>query len=148
MSWNLYGLLLCLLLPTLAQAEIYQWRDEHGRLQFSDEPPDKKPAETVTLKPASGYSPPQAHRQVGKDVIRDSMRRSSRSDADKARLKSYRAAGVRREASSKASKESSCRRYRDRYRTYGVRPARTTSGVKAQRDHKRYLRGKIKEYCH
>lgn len=148
MTWNLYGLLVCLLLPTLAQAEIYQWRDEHGRLQFSDEPPDKKPAETVTLKPASGYSPPQVHRQVGKDVIRDSMRRSPRSDASKASIKAFRAASTRRAASAKASKESSCRRYRDRYRTSGVRPSRTASGARSQRDHKRYLRGKIKEYCH
>lgn len=128
-------------------AEIYQWRDEQGRLHFSDEPPEKAPAKEVTLQPASGYTPPSAHREAGKRVKRDSLRQSYRSRSSSTATREQKANAARREANAKAKKEKNCRRYRDRYRVTGVRPARTVSGAKSQRDTKRYLRGKIKEYC-
>lgn len=43
--------------PLLATAEMYQWRDQHGRLQFSDKPPPSAVAvDSVPLPSAQGRS--------------------------------------------------------------------------------------------
>lgn len=46
-------LLLCTLLPALAHAEIYQWKDEQGRTHFGEVVPEKyrKAAATKTFDP-------------------------------------------------------------------------------------------------
>ena len=119
-------------------AEVYQWRDENGRLHFSDEPPDGQKSEQVDLKPASGYSPPSAHREAGRYVVQDSMRKHRSSGPSRA-LKSYR---TQEEASRKARRKASCRSARDRYRNISVR-----NGW-AYREKKDRLRKRIKEYCH
>ena len=48
--------LMLLLFATLAcEAEVYQWQDEYGRLQFSDQPPEHIKAESVDIPDAQGY---------------------------------------------------------------------------------------------
>lgn len=38
-------------LSTIISAEIYQWRDENGKLHFGDMPPEKQKTEKVELEP-------------------------------------------------------------------------------------------------
>ena len=39
-------------------AEIFQWRDEHGRIHYSDNPHDAKNAQPTTLAPTTIIEPP------------------------------------------------------------------------------------------
>lgn len=47
-------------LSTLAHAEIYQWRDADGKLQFGDKPPANQKAQTLDIRtaPAAAESAP------------------------------------------------------------------------------------------
>jgi len=47
-----------LMIANSSLAEIYKWRDEHGRLHFGDRPPVTVESETVTVKPNT-YSAPR-----------------------------------------------------------------------------------------
>ena len=66
------GMLGCLLLPLTADAQMYQWRDNNGRLVFSDTPPPPNIAPGNILKapkvrPSAAPSPAAAEAKAGVD---------------------------------------------------------------------------------
>ncbi len=142
---GVYGLLV--LITALIHAEIYQWRDEQGNLQFSDSPPDDKKAETVDLKPISGYSPTADHQRAGERLAERSQYHRPVSSSSSNYARAQKAKRTQREANAKASKQSRCASYRSSYRSSTLQRASTTSRARANAKAKKRLRGKIKEYC-
>jgi hypothetical protein len=55
-------------LSTLAHAEIYQWRDADGKLQFGDKPPANQKAQTLDIRsaPAAESPPPPEESAVNR----------------------------------------------------------------------------------
>jgi len=48
-------LLLLVLCAPASYAEVYQWKDQYGRLQFSDRPPAGTNAQPIPVEEAQGY---------------------------------------------------------------------------------------------
>lgn len=64
------GLVLCLLLFLPVQAEVYKWTDEHGRVHFSDKPPNQDTPEYQLRTPAS------SDRATSPESLTDAERRA------------------------------------------------------------------------
>jgi hypothetical protein len=59
MDFRKLALLLLCGAGMLAQAQVYKWVDENGKVQFSDSPPPNKKAEQVKIRQSSGgFTPP------------------------------------------------------------------------------------------
>jgi hypothetical protein len=55
LGWQRWLLVLLLLPSMTAQAEMYRWVDQQGRVHFSDQPPEQAPARPVeAVKPRRG----------------------------------------------------------------------------------------------
>jgi hypothetical protein len=73
------ALTICLLLALPAQAEVYKWTDEQGRVHFSDKPPSEDTPEYQLRTPASaGNASPQesltdAERRARQRKLSDSL---------------------------------------------------------------------------
>lgn len=139
--------LLVLITAPMVHAEIYQWRDEQGNLQFSDSPPDDKKAETVDLKPISGYSPTTDHQRAGEKLAERSQYHRPVSSSSSNYARAQKAKRTQREANAKAYKQSRCASYRSSYRSSTLQRASTSSRARANAKEKKRLRGKIKAYC-
>jgi hypothetical protein len=148
-QWSLYHLALALLLLIVlawggnTQAEIYQWRDDNGRLHFSDEPPPSAgiDASKVELQPISGYTSAPEHKQ---GLSSSSSSSTSSGSASKA----ARAARVAAEQKRKALQQQRCDKYRRLYRNTSKSLTSDINYAVKTRDKKNTYRDKIREYCH
>ena len=68
-------LILGLLLPHMANAELYRWVDEHGTMHFTDSPPEHVKAKKLNLQINSYQSPKVAPFSFNQSLI--SKRKSS-----------------------------------------------------------------------
>jgi hypothetical protein len=51
------ALLACVLAAASAQAQVYKWVDENGKVQYGDKPPDKVKAAPVAITPGPADAP-------------------------------------------------------------------------------------------
>jgi hypothetical protein len=139
----LLGLMLLLILTWggNVEAEIYQWRDDNGRVHFSDALPvdDAVEANTVELQPISEYTSPPAHRQGWSP--------SSYASDSGAVSKTARANSVAAEQKSRELQQQRCAKYRDLYRKASKTLSDNIDDALKKRDKKNNYRNKIKEYC-
>ena len=68
MKKTVIAILVIGLLPVLAQADLYKWKDKQGRINYTDTPPpaDIK-ADNLKAKPAVPNTPAVVAKEVGKD---------------------------------------------------------------------------------
>ncbi len=98
----------------IAEAGVYRWVDEQGRVQFSDRPPVEQEAEQVDVKlpesPSgnSGQSPSMEQRRLEQQKMLDAYR-------EERELKKERR---RQDAAKRAEKKRQCHEARDRLRMY------------------------------
>ena len=124
-------------------AEIYQWRDEHGRMQFSDTPPANQKVDQVQLDETVTYD------AAGARVAAPAYSRGAGHSADNSRfLKEQRAAAVAREARSEQLRKQQCEQIRDRYRRRSQKLSASIESAVVSRDKKNELRNQILEWCH
>ncbi len=59
---NIYLIILSLILPSLALAELYVWTDENGKKHYSDQKPVNFSSDSNTIKNSNSFSTPQQPR--------------------------------------------------------------------------------------
>ena len=144
---SVHYLLGLLLLNSLsAQADIYRWVDDQGRVQFSDRPPVQHNAETVELKPLNQYEPDEAEREGL--AVRDGRDYRAEEKAHKAKRKAQRLAQERAEKQAQ-QRAAKCDKARYDLRLFSAKPYGSTSLEAMQRKRQRRdaLNDKIKKYC-
>lgn len=67
-----YVVVACALAAVSAQAQVYKWVDEKGKVQYGDQPPDSKKASSVNVPPPPADAPKQ---QDWKEKDLDSKRK-------------------------------------------------------------------------
>lgn len=97
-------LAIALLVPLLASAEVYRWKDENGNWQFGDRAPDSQ-HETMDLKPAAKLGQGDSVHDIHQRTLR--LRESEQAEKAEEQAKMAR----QQEAVAKA-----CRQARDRLR--------------------------------
>ncbi|MCH2039402.1 MAG: DUF4124 domain-containing protein [Saccharospirillaceae bacterium] len=145
----LTGMLLLLLL-TPVMAEVYQWRDEHGRLQFSDSPPaqqsgkDTLRVETIKLEPIT-----EIQSVKPKVSLTPAGRWREKEAAAKSRKKNRRLERER-EARRSAANKRRCKNARSKYRSHQMKPvaAGSLSSLRKKHARRERLKQKMKAYCH
>ncbi len=100
--------LVFLALPT--SAEIYQWRDQHGQLHFSDRAPENAAHVKKDLIPVSTYTP------VIPDIKDESAARKARNQSRLESKKSQRLADEKARLL-QADRQKKCRKARQDYRS-------------------------------
>ena len=100
--------LVFLALPT--SAEIYQWRDQHGQLHFSDRAPENAAHVRKDLIPVSTYTP------VIPDIKDESAARKARNQSRLESKKSQRLADEKARLL-QADRQKKCRKARQDYRS-------------------------------
>jgi len=149
---SVHYLLGLLLLNSLsAQADIYRWVDDQGRVQFSDRPPSQQHAETVELEPLNQYEPDEAERdEAERDGRSLTEGRDYRAEekAHKAKRKAQRLAQERAEKQAQ-QRAAKCDKARYDLRLFSAKPYGSTSLEAMQRKRQRRdaLNDKIKKYC-
>lgn len=139
----------CLTLSVSVSAEIYQWKDEHGRIQFSDSPPKEKLGQNkpdvtqVELKPITEIQSVKP----AKGLQSDSGWREREASA-KARKKARRLEKERLARKAEARKRR-CKKARANYRTFQARPYGATdlNAMRAKRAKRDRLKQRIKDNC-
>jgi len=138
---------LVLILP--ASAEIYQWKDEHGRIQFSDSPPKEKLGQNkpdvtqVELKPITEIQSVKP----AKGLQGDSGWREREASA-KARKKARRLEKEKLARKAEARKRR-CKRARANYRSFQSRPYGSTdlNAIRTKRAKRDRLKQRMKDNC-
>lgn len=139
-----------LLLLSPVMAEVYQWRDEHGRLQFSDSPPTQKlgtpspEVEQIKLVPIT-----EIQSITPENTLTSPSDWQKKEAAAKARKKKRR---LEREKEKRriAANKRRCKNVRAKYRNHQMKPlsANSLSSLRKKHETRDRLKQKIKEYCH
>jgi len=144
----LTGMFLLLLLKPVI-AEVYQWRDEHGRLQFSDSPPPQQlgktspKVETIKLEPIS-----EVQSVKPKAGFTSTGRWREKEAAAKSRKKQRRLEREREERRM-AAKKRRCKSARSKYRSNQMKSlsANSLSSLRNKHAKRDRLKQQMKENC-
>lgn len=136
-------IIMTILMALPASAEIYQWRDQHGQLHFSDRAPENREHEIKDLAPISTYE------YVIPDVKDESKARKARNQSRLESKKKQRLADEKA-ARLKAGREKKCRQARQDYRSgegrYRAQPG--LEDLKKARRRIDAINERIKVYCY
>ena len=136
-------IIMTILVALPASAEIYQWRDQHGQLHFSDRAPENREHEIKDLAPISTYE------YVIPDVKDESKARKARNQSRLESKKKQRLADEKA-ARLKAGREKKCRQARQDYRSgegrYRAQPG--LDDLKKARRRIDAINERIKVYCY
>ena len=139
----MYGTLLLAAYPALA--EVYQWRDSHGRLQFSDKPPaELTPNQAVEVRQ---LEPLPASQSVAPPAFHNSDWRAKEQQAY--RNKKQRRLKQERLAKQAKKKKEACKKARSRYRTFQAKPYGSTSleAIRKKRERRDKLKARMRRAC-
>ena len=127
----------CLVLPVYA--EVYQWRDEQGRVHFGDRPPQNSALPAAKVEPTSTnlYSP----------AIPLSSPGPGRSAAEVRQMREQRAASVAREEAREAARQQRCQKARQRYDKLSHQLSTSMDKMRARRDELNRIRLTINDLC-
>lgn len=149
------GLGVLLTALSVSSGEIYQWRDEHGHMRFSDQPPDNGEAEQVRLNETMIYDGSESRLQAPRSAYASgssavgTLPAAARATNDNSRyLKEQRAAAVAREAKQAAKRKQQCEQARERYRNVSKLLTGNLDKALKRRDYKNELRDQIAQLCH
>ena len=137
---------LCICVSVLSQAEIYQWRDEHGRLQFSDSPPaasdsaqEVQQRKLEPLEEIGTVKPRATHSTNWRAQEQSAYKRKKRN-----RLKQE------RNERAKERKRQRCKQARSRYRSFQARRYGATdmNSIRQKRATRDRLKRRMKDACY
>jgi hypothetical protein len=128
-----------LLFALVAEAEVYQWTDDQGRVHFGDRAAAQAVDQPVLVEiaPVSTYT----------QVVPLSSPGTGLSAEDSRALRERRAKAVAREAKLKADRERRCAQYRARYDKASHALSSNMDKLKDRRDLLNRLRQDIDEWC-
>ena len=106
MNKILITLLVAGLLPVLAQADLYKWKDKQGRTHYSDIPPPDVKADNLKAKPAVSNAPVVA-KETGKDEKNGKeVVKGNEKDSEKDGEKSLEEAAAKRQKEAEEKKKA------------------------------------------
>jgi hypothetical protein len=79
------GLLLCVLFPLVAHAQIYKWVDEKGRVHYGEKPPPGAKSSTVRKEASAPPAAPKAPPDVSSQEAEFKRRQIERAQAEEAK---------------------------------------------------------------
>lgn len=137
------------LVATVVSAEVYQWRDERGRLQFSDSPPEagltnRPSVKTIELQPLVETQSVAPKPSVFGDSYWRDKELSARKNKQQRRLERE------RKEKQQMDKQRRCQKTRSQYRAFRLKTlsAKSLEALRKKRDRGARLKRLIKEYCY
>lgn len=142
--------LILLMVSETSVAEIYQWKDENGKIQFSDSPPKRKykqPSPEVTRLKITPVTQVQSIRPKEIDDYQKDNWKKREESARKQKKK--RRQERERLAKKKRKNDKLCDKARIKYRQFTTKATGRTdlASLRKKREKRDTLKGKIKRYC-